>query len=176
MYAYLKIVQHSESRHARGRRSEKGLQDGCCTGLLMLLLGGHRWRTRAWTLTEGEKRLLQKRVTRVRKVTEGEEGETRNHKLCAKQDILRYLVAPDAGFFGNKVIESVLHFRICWYQQQQLPHTKSDPVDYQRETLNKRAPVLQESLCDIYINIQKVKGSFPIRCTFMEKSANVWSL
>lgn len=27
---------------------------------------------------------------------------------------LMYLVAPDTGFFGDKVIKSILHLRICW--------------------------------------------------------------
>lgn len=48
-----------------------------------------------------------------------------------------YLVAPDTGFFGNKIVESILHFWICWNQQQQLPHTKSDPGDYKKETHEK---------------------------------------
>ena len=43
------------------------------------------------------------------------------------KDSLKYLVAPDTGFFGNKVVESILHFWVCWDQQQQLPHTKGDP-------------------------------------------------
>lgn len=51
-------------------------------------------------------------------------------------DGLTYLVAPDAGFFGNKVVESILHFWIRWNQQQQLPHTKSDPGDYKKKKEN----------------------------------------
>lgn len=43
-----------------------------------------------------------------------------------------YLVAPDAGFFGNKVVKSILHFWICWNEQQQIPHPKSDPGDYKK--------------------------------------------
>lgn len=40
---YLKIIEHSESGHARGRGAEQWLQDGRCA-LLMLLLAGQRWR------------------------------------------------------------------------------------------------------------------------------------
>lgn len=59
---YLQVVQHSEGRHARGRGSEQGFQDGCSTRLV-LLLGGHRWRTGACTLAKCEKCLLQIRYT-----------------------------------------------------------------------------------------------------------------
>lgn len=38
-----------------------------------------------------------------------------------------YLVAPDAGFFGNKIVKSILHFGICRDEQQQIPHTQRDP-------------------------------------------------
>ena len=41
-------------------------------------------------------------------------------------DVL-YLVAPDAGLFGDKVVQSILHLWICRDEQQQLPHTQSDP-------------------------------------------------
>lgn len=67
--SYLQIVQHSEGRHARGRGSEEGLQDGRSAGLV-LLLGGHGRRTRARSL---EQRLLQER---------GPEGVSVSDKVC----------------------------------------------------------------------------------------------
>lgn len=27
---------------------------------------------------------------------------------------LMYLVAPNTGFFGDKVVKSILHLRVCW--------------------------------------------------------------
>lgn len=47
-----------------------------------------------------------------------------------------YLVAPDAGFFGNKIVKSVLNFGIGWNEQQQIPHSQSDPGGFRenRET------------------------------------------
>lgn len=63
---YLQVVQHSKGGHARGRGPEQGFQDGRSTGLV-LLLGGHRWRTRACTLAKCEKCLLQIRHQREKK-------------------------------------------------------------------------------------------------------------
>ncbi len=37
----------------------------------------------------------------------------------------RYLVTPDAGLFGYKVIKSVLHLWVSRDKQQQLPDTQS---------------------------------------------------
>lgn len=45
-----------------------------------------------------------------------------------------YLVAPDTGFFGDKVIKSILHLWICWNEKQQIPHTKRDPGGRKKET------------------------------------------
>lgn len=125
---YLQIVQHSEGRHARGWRSEEGLQDRCSTGLV-LLLGAQRGRTGACTL---EQCLLQGSEP------EGVSIKQRYRHLGATMPSHRshiYLVAPDTGFFGNKVVQSILHFRICWNEQQQIPHPKSDPGDFKK---NKR--------------------------------------
>jgi len=41
----LQVIEHSECRHARGRRTKQRLQDRCCT-LLVLLLTGQRRRLR----------------------------------------------------------------------------------------------------------------------------------
>lgn len=48
-----------------------------------------------------------------------------------------YLVAPHAGFFGNKIVKGVLHFGICRNEQQQVPHAESDPGECRRN--RKRA-------------------------------------
>lgn len=135
--AYLEIVKHPESRHAGGRGSKKRLQDGRGAGLV-LLFGGHRWRTRAWALAKGEKGFLQQKMPQ-----EGENCVQTNKQsplelafpkftiqhsdygakaqIMAKaverrvwEDTFRYLVAPDAGFFGNKVVECILHFGVSW--------------------------------------------------------------
>lgn len=53
---------------------------------------------------------------------------------------LMYLVTPDAGFFGNKVVESILHLWVCWNEQQQIPHTKSDPGDYEKDKKHEKVP------------------------------------
>lgn len=48
-----------------------------------------------------------------------------------------YLVAPHAGFFGNEIVKSILHFRISWNEQQQVPHTKCDPGGFRRNRKNR---------------------------------------
>lgn len=59
-----------------------------------------------------------------------------------------YLVAPDAGFFGDKVVESVLYFWVSWDQQQQFPHTNGDPVGSKNtDSMNKLSEFLLSILC-----------------------------
>lgn len=59
-------------------------------------------------------------------------------------------MAPDAGFFGNKVVEGILHFWICWDQQQQLSHTKSNPAT-NKHTYEQWCLRSCHSHCDILI-------------------------
>lgn len=65
-----------------------------------------------------------------------------------KENTFRYLVAPDAGFFGNKVVESILHLRISWNQQKKLPHTKSDPIGHQTQ---KKVPLVASFLTTVTV-------------------------
>lgn len=48
-------------------------------------------------------------------------------KITSLTDIQMYLMAPDAGFFRNKIVKSILNVWIGWNQQQQLSYAKSDP-------------------------------------------------